>query len=54
MTGKWQIVEKSLTDVIRHGQLYDTQREAERAAAEMANRLADNDLTEIYAAEAAA
>lgn len=54
MTGKWQVVEESPTGITRHESLYDAQCEAEEVAAELANRLADNDFAEIYAVEVAA
>ncbi|GGN39071.1 hypothetical protein FHR83_006803 [Actinoplanes campanulatus] len=44
----WQVVGTGLDGVTRHG-TYPTQREAEDAAAELANLLDDNDLTEYYA-----
>ncbi|GAA0493959.1 hypothetical protein Ade02nite_20890 [Paractinoplanes deccanensis] len=50
---RFQVVEKTLTGIIRHEPTYATRREAEEAAAEMANRLTDNDPTEIYAEEVA-
>lgn len=48
MTGTWQVVEVGLDGVVRHG-TFPTQREAEDAAADMANQLDDNDPTEYFA-----
>jgi hypothetical protein len=44
----WQVVGCGLDGVTRHG-TYTSQREAERAAADLANQLDDNDPTEYYA-----
>jgi hypothetical protein len=44
----WQVVGAGLDGVTRHG-TYASQREAEDAAAEIANQLDDNDPTEYYA-----
>lgn len=48
---KWQVVETSSTGIVRHEPLHDTRRQAEEAAADLANQLGDNDPTEIYAEE---
>lgn len=42
----FRVVERNLTGTVRH-EGYRTRREAEAAAAERANRLDDNSLTEV-------
>lgn len=45
----WQVVEVNPDRVVRHPTTYPTRDQADRAAADMANQLDDNDPTEYYA-----